>query len=244
MKIAFVTAVWKRPEIFRLFADNMQRLKAHFSETPINIGFAVAGSEGYKSQYMVEKAGGFYIEADNNKLTRKWNLATKCAEEEMHPDWFIFLGSDDIIPAKTLEFYIEKMKQGYDYINILDTYFFDTKSKRGLIWRGYNNTMKSTPSGVGKAVHRDVLVKACFEPFISGYDTVLDTGFDRKINKIVKNPFSFRLEKEGLFALDIKSSTNMTPFEVWNNSELLYGKKMLEDYLPQDQAQLIYETNS
>lgn len=243
MKIAFVTAVWKRPEIFRLFADNMKRLKANFSETPVNIGFAVAGSEGYKSRYMVEKVGGFYIEADNGKLTRKWNMATKCAENEMRPDWFIFLGSDDLIPAKTMEFYIKKMKEGFDYINMLDTYFFDTVSKKGLIWLGYNNTMKSMPSGVGKAVHRNVLEKAVFEPFVSGYDTVLDPAFDKKINNIVKHPFSFRLEQEGLFALDIKSSTNMTPFELWDNSEYLDGKEMLEKFLPKEQAELIYGTN-
>lgn len=243
MRIAFVTAVWKRPDIFRLFADNMQRLKSHFAGTDIEIGFSVAGSEGYTSQYMVEKAGGYYFEADNRKLSRKWNMATKCAEMEMRPDWFIFLGSDDLIPAKTLEFYINKMQEGYDYINMLDTYFFDTKSKKGLIWRGYNNTMNSMPSGVGKAVNRLVMEKAAFEPFISGYDTILDTGFDKKINKIVRNPLSFRLEQEGLFALDIKSSTNMTPFELWDNSAFLDGKKMLEKYLPKEQAELIYGTN-
>jgi hypothetical protein len=244
MKICFVTAVWKRPEIFALFADNMQRLKAHFSAKDIDISFAVAGSEGQRSQWMVEKAGGQYIETDNKKLGKKWNLATKCAEKEIRPDWFIFLGSDDLIPIKTLEFYIERMNEGYDYICMLDTYFFDTISKKALVWNGYNNTMNSMPSGVGKAVRRDAMEKAMFEPFIQGrYDTILDTGFDKKMLPIFKKPLAIRLRQNNLFALDIKSSMNMTPFELWDNCEWLDAKEMLETYLPKDQAKLIYDTN-
>jgi len=48
------------------------------------------------------------------------------------------------------------------------------------------------------------------------------------------------LKKENLFALDIKSPTNMTPFSRWDNSTFMNGKDLLFKNLPEPLAHKIY----
>jgi hypothetical protein len=71
LKLAIVTGVWKRPEVFKLFAKGMHDLRASSS---LDITVIVAGSEGIKSRSMVEQYPFYYIEAKNDPLAAKMNV--------------------------------------------------------------------------------------------------------------------------------------------------------------------------
>ena len=89
MKICIITAVWKRPEVFKIFAESIKLLKG-------DIVVCVVGSEGDKSRKMVESYGFQYTEAPNKPLWVKWNQAAILASQT-DADYYLLMGSDDII---------------------------------------------------------------------------------------------------------------------------------------------------
>ena len=107
-----VTGVWKRPEIFEMFAIGVHNLG-------IDIDVIVAGSEGDKSRAMVEAHGFHYIEIANKPLSKKMN-ATTLKAKELGADYVICMCSYDIISPELMQEYIKWMVLGYDYIGIID----------------------------------------------------------------------------------------------------------------------------
>lgn len=244
MRIAIVTAVWKRPEIFKMFAAGVQRLQERFN--PVEIICCVAGSEEFTSRYMVEAyTDFFYVEAPNHPLGRKMNAALGLARK-LSPDFCLMVGSDDIIGESLMETYLHHCARGVDYTYLLDCYFFDTVTKKGLYWGGYRaNFNKGYPLGMGRMISARMLNLLNWVCWPDGYDKVLDTGFDKQVKALQGYRGGIRmqginLKDSNLFALDIKSSTNMTPFAPWDNTHLVDGKTMLFNNLPEQLAKTIY----
>src|SRR5688500_3149553 len=123
MRLAIVTGVWKRPEVFEMFAEGVKLLQSHFSDR-LEIVVCVAGSEGKASQEMVRKHKNFfYTEHSNKPLGVKMNVACLLAKR-MSPDYCLMMGSDDIIGVDLMEEYLIQMQKGIDYIYLMDCYFF------------------------------------------------------------------------------------------------------------------------
>jgi hypothetical protein len=239
IKVCFVTGLWKRHHIFEMFAEQIKLLQREFSDQT-DIHVAVSGSEGKASRDVVEKYGFHYTETPNQPLGVKMNHALEVAQA-LQPDYCLMLGSDDLIGSKLMARYIEHMKTGVDFVYLTDCYFFDTVSKRGLYWGGYvkpNN--RGDAAGVGKLISKSLLDKIKWNCFPPGFDRILDTGFDKQLKNVSHSRASINLKHEGLFALDIKSQTNMTPFAQWPNSEFMDGKRVLFDNLSHGIAEKIY----
>ena len=112
MKISLVTGVWKRPEVFEMFAKGVHNLN-------IELEVIVAGSEGETSRKMVDAHGFHYIEIANQPLAKKMN-ATTLKAMELGSDYVVCMGSDDIMSPELMQQFIECMNKGYDYIGITD----------------------------------------------------------------------------------------------------------------------------
>ncbi|MBL7942477.1 MAG: hypothetical protein JNM00_06910, partial [Flavobacteriales bacterium] len=127
MKIALITAMWRRPKIYELFAAGVYELKYHFPD--IDFQVFVAGSEGLGSRLLAEYFDHNYIEYPNQPLGIKMNAAAMLAKT-FNPHYVILLGSDDIIGKSLMEQYLVHMKERIGYIYTLDCYFYDTATKK------------------------------------------------------------------------------------------------------------------
>lgn len=240
MRLAIVTGIWKRPEIFRMFAEGVKVLQDHFKGR-LEIVCCVAGSEGITSRNLVNQYSNFfYCEVPNHPLGEKMNKAAFLASR-LQPNYCLMLGSDDIIGIGLMEKYYAAMQQRVDYVYLMDCFFFDTFSKKGLYWGGYTkNFNRGRALGMGRLISARTLTQLRWICWPPGYDRILDTAFDRQMDRTRCSRLPVTLKHEGLFALDIKSSTNMTQFTQWDNSYFVDGKKMLFDNLPVHLATLIH----
>ena len=66
-----------------------------------------------------------------------------------------------------------------------------------------------------------------WKPWKVGDDLMLDNSMQGRIRGSVK---TFSLKESGLMALDIKSSTNMTPFEKWDNAYFIDPKIITDTF--------------
>ena len=240
MNLTIVTAVWERPEIFEMFADGVKLLQDHFKGR-LNIQVCVSGSEHEVTKTMVESKGYFYVEKDNRFLGRKMNMAAILARKT-EPDYCLLVGSDDIMGTDIMKHYYKEMHKGTDYVSVSDFYFFDTVAKKALYWAGYDtNLNRGHACGAGRMLSRRVMELLNYQPWCDDrLHNLLDQAFDRKIAPIKMTKVMLNLKELGCFGLDIKSSTNMTPFAQWHNTQYIDARVMLATNLPEDLAEKIY----
>lgn len=224
IKLAIVTGVWGRPEVFELFSQGIENLlewNEGNESMKIQIEVIVAGSEGMTSKKMVTSKGYHYIEIKNDPLATKMN-STILAAKELNCSHVLCVGSDDIITPALLEKYIQFIKQGYDYIGVLDWYFYDTVTKKSLYWGGYRDLRRQGHTcGAGRILSANLLSKWDWKVWEDRHSRILDNSMQEKL-KVTKHSIkTFSLKEFGLYALDIKSSTNMTPFDKWDNADYI-----------------------
>lgn len=221
LKLAIVTGVWKRPEVFKLFAKHTKRLL----KSNIDIQVFVAGSEGKTSEDMVRKEGFFYVEMPNHPLAEKMNTPLQMAKQ-WGADYVLCVGSDDIITPQLLLIYQAYMRAEYDFIGVLDWYFYDLTSKKALYWGGYKDSRKGATCGAGRVLSKDLLNKWGWRIWENKHNRILDNSMEEKLKQTTHKAVTFSLKDFDIYAFDIKSSTNMTPFEQWPNSRYINAKKI------------------
>ena len=230
--VAISTAVWRRYDVFAMFAEGIKELQHEFP----NIKFItiVAGSEGQKSKAAAELFGFQYIEIPNDPLAAKFNITTALAKKH-NPDYVLCLGSDDIIHPSLMRLYVSAMQRGYDFIGIEDMYFWDTVSGKCLYWGGYRDARrKGHTAGAGRLISSRLMSAWGWAPWEIRHSKVLDNSMQGKLSRTPHSRLSINIRAAGAFALDIKSETNMTPFERWDNSEFI-DPEIIQDqfqYLP------------
>jgi hypothetical protein len=69
-----------------------------------------------------------------------------------------------------------------------------------------------------------------WRPWLIKDSKVLDNSMQTKLKQTPHSSVTFSLKEHGVFALDVKSSTNMTPFEKWDNSEFINKKELLTHF--------------
>lgn len=222
IRLAIVTGVWGRPEIFEMFAEKTKQLK----HEDLDIVVIVAGSEGEISRRIVEKHGFKYIEIPNEPLATKMN-ATTLQARDFKADYVLCVGSDDIITQPLLDFYVTEMKKGVDFVGTLDWYFYDTKSKKFAYWGGYIDKRKGHTCGAGRLLNSRLMDIFNWSPWKVEHSKMLDNSMQQKLSTIDHTSTIFSLKEHGLIGLDIKSSTNMTPFRLWENTTYIEPTKEL-----------------
>lgn len=212
IKPCVVTGMWKRPEVFEIFGK-------HYQE--IGIDVIVAGSEGKVSKKQAEKFGFIYLERPNQPLASKMNATI---EEAMKRDYthVICVGSDDLLSKELIDEYIELIKRGYDFIGILDLYFYDMVSGKASYWGGYRDKSRVRHSaGAGRVLSRKILKTWNNKVWDDSLSQYLDTAMQNRLAASTLPQYVFSIKDKGLFAVDIKSDVNMTPFELWDNTSYI-----------------------
>jgi hypothetical protein len=230
IKLAIVTSVWKRPEIVDLFMQGIHKLKAEcidFEITLVMSGSIQDDENIDKKGYVLKEFldGVYpnfkYIEIPNEPLAAKVN-ATTYACKNLNVHYVMCMGSDDIMSPELLNAYIPYMRKGIDFIGVTDGYFYDTVSKRSLYWGGYREPYrKGHTLGAFRALSARLLSKWDWMPWENKDSHVLDKSMQDKL-KVTPHTFeSFSMKEKNVIGIDIKSSTNMTPFAKWDNSEFI-----------------------
>jgi hypothetical protein len=230
IKLAIVTSVWGRREIVELFVKGVDNLIENCPDFEIQV--VVSGSiqneknindKGVQFDFHLNGMLPYitYIEIPNEPLAAKVN-ATTYACRNLGVNYVICMGSDDIMSPELLNEYAKHMRDGIDFIGVTDCYFYDTISKQSLYWGGYREDYrKGHTCGAFRALSANLLAQWDWMPWENKDSRVLDKSMQDKL-KVTDHSFhSFSMKEKGLFGLDIKSSTNMTPFAQWDNSEFI-----------------------
>jgi hypothetical protein len=219
MKIAVITAVWKRPEIFEIFAQHIHHLQETF-KSEANIICIVAGSEGETSEKMVTAHGFNYIEIANDPLSEKHN-STLIRAKQLKVDYVLCLGSDDIIGDGLFRIYLDEINKKTDVVVLGDFYFYDYDSESAAYWGGYIDGRKGLPAGAGALLSARFLDIWHWRIWVLADKDYLDSSLFPKIATAAVKKRFLSLKANNVFAVDIKSSTNMTPLELWPNTKLI-----------------------
>jgi hypothetical protein len=212
IKPVIVTGMWKRPDIFDIFGRHTSKL---------GIDVIVAGSEGETSRKQAESFGFIYLEQPNQPLAAKMNATTIEAMKRGYTH-VICVGSDDLLSKELIEEYLRLIREGYHFIGITDFYFYDTETGKASYWGGYQESYrKNHTAGAGRVISTQLLKSWDCMPWDNKLSSYLDTAMQQKLKISTLPECVFNLKEKGLFAVDVKSSTNMTPFEIWQNSSYI-----------------------
>ena len=218
IKLAIITGIWQRPEIFKYFAAGVKELE---KLEDFDITTIISGSEGETSRKLVEDHGFTYIEIPNRPLAVKMNAPLKIAKE-LGVDYVLCMGSDDILHPNVLVEYLKYMRSDIDYIGVTDFYFYDTTTAKSAYWGGYREPYRlGHTCGAGRVLSAKLLDQWDWTIWSSKQDDMLDSSMQIKLSSTVHTSIYFSLKSKGLYGLDIKSSVNMTPFTLWDNTEFI-----------------------
>ena len=218
MRIAMVTGVWRRPEVFEMFAKGVKHLG-------VDVDVIVAGSEGSRSRRMVEAKGFTYVEVPNQPLAAKMNATTMLAEGY---DYVICMGSDDILSPELMKHYLKYMNEGFDFIGIEDCYFYDLRTKRAAYWGGYRERYRQgVTAGIGRCISKKLMEKWEWQPWEVSDSKYLDNSMQGRISG---KQVTLNCKELGVYALDIKSVINMTPFKLWDNTSYIDAQIIRDNF--------------
>jgi hypothetical protein len=202
--------MWKRHKVFQLWCDQIKVLQ---KEVDAEIIPLAVGSEGSVSKQLAELNGVVYHEFPNLPLGRKANHRLQMAKS-LSPDYILFLGSDDIICPELLKHQIELAKD-YDVIEVKDIYYYDTRSRVFVYCQGYTNHRKGEPLAVARFVNTKVFDKIGWSVWNENKRRGIDSDFHKKLNQFNRKQIKI---KDRFLVLDIKTSENISKFDVTRNN--------------------------
>src|SRR3989304_634356 len=217
MKIGVITAVWKRPEIFEMFAKCILEIKKNTKHELLVI---VAGSELHESEKLVTKYGFAYIEIKNNPVSNKFSAALKRAEQQQC-DYVLLMGSDNMLSLDLWKHYEKAITDKIDFFGLKDLYFYDTVSKRAAYWGGYIDERKGKPCGAGRLLSKKLLNKINWKLWKEGLDKGLDNSMEMILRNVQYTRRLISLKENGVHAIDVKSEINITKFKLWENTSII-----------------------
>jgi glycosyltransferase involved in cell wall biosynthesis len=216
MIISVVTGVWKRPEVFKLFAKGIKAI-------PYPLNVIVVGSEKHRSRKLVEDEGFTYIEHKNRPLSNKMNAAMQAAKGS---DYVICMGSDDIISPDLFSLYYRYMVDGYEAIGLTDLYFYELETGKAIYWGGYSDYRKGKTVGAARCISGEVLDWWEWKAWDDNLNKYLDSSMKLEGLNLKK----ISLKETNLLAVDIKSKTNITPFKLWDNSTYIDSNIITDEF--------------
>ena len=215
IKLCIVTGMWKRPEVFKLFGQ-------HYQDMGIDV--IVAGSEGDTSRKLAESFGFIYLERPNQPLADKMNSTIDEGLKRGYTH-FICVGSDDLLSKELIDEYIKLIRKGYEFIGVLDFYFYELETGKASYWGGYRDRQRFKHTcGAGRVLSRKLLESWNGKAWENKHSDYLDTAMQQKLAMSDLPKYVFRMKDKGIFSIDIKSDTNMTPFALWDNTSYIDAK--------------------
>ena len=240
MKVAIVTYMHRKWDLFELHANCVKRLAERYDAIPI-----VVNSIEYPCPELVKKYGFEYHEHINKKPQEYWlgtkaNYAVICASCH-NPDYVMVLDSDDIISDSFYELFLDHMKQGWDLIGVRDLYFWSLHTRRCRFnVFGYYRGRGTRITGLAKTMSKEILDKMDWRPFNRKNNSGLDGSMIAKVRKRGGSRVSLVQRDNNVFGIDIKRGGNINGignFEI----DKMNPQETLKKYLPRNEVDQIME---
>ena len=202
--IGIATAVYKRPEIFKIWAKNVKHC---FPDALVSVAY----SEGYYKD-IIENYGFIAVYHENQPLGYKFNAAILALENKV--DNIITTGSDDIVSDALASYY--KANTSFDYVAFYDCFFHSVELNKTKYWGGYTIPRRvGEPIGAGKMVSAKVMNELNWRPF-PAINKSLDWHYHHSIINIdnIEIKHSYLAEIKDAYLIDLKSEINMNAFGV------------------------------
>ena len=219
MKILIPTIIYGRHDSFEVFAQGVKNLREAF-DVKINV---LAVGTGDKE--VVEKHGFEYHEFPNSPLSLK--AQRRLTLSRNRADYYMFLGSDDMVDEKLFAYYLKKMRQGFDLIASYDIHYYH----KGEMYysKGYprGNRRHGEPLAVGRCVSNRLLGKFKWTLWDEKRDRCLDGLAWRKLKKARRKHFFY---SKGIgIVMDVKTDGNVSKFVPARHEKLGSPEGILKD---------------
>jgi len=212
MRILIPTLIYGRHKTFDVFAQGIRDLQTAYPEHEID---CLAVGTGDKEA--VGKHGFKYYEYPNI-LSKKAQYRLELCENKA--DYYLFLGSDDIINVQTFGYYLKQIEDGAEWIAPYDIFYWINRE----IFYSEGYTSESTRYGESLAVGRCLSNNVLTQVNWSLWETLKERNIDRQAYERLKalNVMShfFCLRHIGGFICDIKTKDNLSK---WNNKWRMTG---------------------
>lgn len=235
IRIVTFTAVWRRPEIFKICLKGIRRLidydPARFQIEP----FFVVSEISQMRQLAHE--GLDFIFHKNNPVGEKLNAGLRCVMENFEFDYLLEIGSDDLIANNYLDDIEPWLRAKIPQLAATRLHFID--SITGMI------TFFETAAifGLGRCISRATLER--FAPDYNLWNDYIDRGHDRASwrNMVQKHIPVLRVSNRRFSLLDIKSEENINTIEPYT-FEKMSAKELLKHYPEGDEVLRLIEQNA
>lgn len=213
MKLAVLTALWKRRDIAALMLSNLQSVRDELRADGIELSVLAVGSEGSTTARLVGEYGAEYVEYPNQPLGEKWNVGLLYCES-LDPDAIVVIGSDNFPNAALFRIWAGYLRDGYEYVGFLDAFMFEVTSWRLLHWFGYPKThyRHGEPVGSGRCFSAALLERLDWILWDSTKKTSLDWSTTQRLEKVAPRSKAIHMAN-GMFHLGIKTHENICKFE-------------------------------
>lgn len=210
MKICVPHIMYKRPKVYHAFAVGLLQLMYSWPQydwTVIGVG-----SEGLKSRDLVQRYGFNYFEYPNDSITDKAQVRLELAKLT-GADYYLFLGSDDVMTPDLFTVYDEGIINKCDWIAPYDIYYVHSAGKDFYYSSGYpdDSNRKGETMAVGRMVH-----KRCFDYLdwrvwgAGARDRSLDRIAFEKLSGVSEKPYFFWQKESKGYLFDIKSDFSLS----------------------------------
>lgn len=133
MKAAIITAVHGRVPVTKVWWEGINRIVDQWDGFEIEAQVYMAGNE-VEQRELCESVGGVWIEAENQPLGHKWNMAL--ARVPGDTDYFFITGDDDFYSPKLVQQYGAHMILGAQYVAMHGAYFYEPATDRAMWFKG------------------------------------------------------------------------------------------------------------
>lgn len=211
IKIAVITTAHKRPLILDLFLKNFIDVREQVKGW-CELSLIISGDvndEAHKI-FMSYQEGLMWVNYLNNPLGKKWNATLKGCHDS---DYVLITGSDDIFNAQLLESYKPYIYSGYDYIGLLDSYYYYIYYPDCMRYsEGYKGARQGEPDGGGRLIHESILKKLKYKLWDDDLNSGLDYSMSKRIKPFITKSKFINGKERGVYFIDIKSDVNITHF--------------------------------
>lgn len=220
--VVFVTAVWGRLAVTRVWWAAAVRSALQLNAKGIKTRIVVGGSEP-EHRALCEENGGEWVETPNRPLGAKWNNICEAAFKETDSEYMLVLGSDDVMSPAMVDGYVIPIKKGTPYAGLQSCNFYNTANGRLFNFSQFGVTV-----GCGRLLHRNLLKLAEYRPWNETKEKGLDRSMDDKIlrGNVLVEKLTTNVAR---WIVDIKSQEN-----IWSYNTLRGVKAAIPD-LPTEQ---------
>ena len=210
--ILFLTAMWKRRSIEHITFSHLRRLADKVSDRAC-VKFLAVGSEGDTSRYVAETYGFDYIEHPNSPLGSKWNALWN-ESLLMNADVRVIVGSDNIVPASSIDEYLAMIDLGLDFLGMEGCYMINPLKSQGISFDGYCGEKQGKSVGGGRAYSAAFSKRIGESPFGDHLQRGLDSSFQRSVDARCDHYASKMLPPgDPSQVMELKSEINMWHIE-------------------------------